>query len=255
MHAEIIINRHFPGINPLTFGYEDCAPSHSFGPAVRKSWLLHYVISGTGTFTREDQTFSLHAGEIFVIAPYVKHYYEADAETPWRYIWVSFESEISLPSAFSEAVIHCSGVGSIFEDMRRCCSMQSGKTAFLASRIWELIARIDDAGKQGNNYIREAIHCMNAEYMTDLSVAGLAQRLNLDRCYFSSLFKQQVGVSPSQYLMNLRLEKAADLMLQHELTPSVAAASVGYSDIFNFSKMFKKKYGCSPRQYIQENRV
>ena len=84
MHAEIIINRQFPGINPLTFGYEDCEPSHSFGPAVRTSWLLHYVVSGTGTFTREDQTYALRAGDVFVIPPYVQTSYEADAETPWR---------------------------------------------------------------------------------------------------------------------------------------------------------------------------
>ena len=128
--------------------------------------------------------------------------------------------------------------------------MQNGKSAFLASRIWELLALILEEGKKDSDYIEKALHCMRAEYMTELTVAGLAERLNLDRCYFSTLFTKQVGTSPSQYLMNLRLEKALELMLQHNQSPSVAAASVGYTDIYNFSKMFKKKYGCSPRQYI-----
>ena len=110
-----------------------------------------------------------------------------------------------------------------------------------------------ETGKKENDYIEKALHCINAEYMTDISVAQLAERLNLDRCYFSTLFSKQVGVSPSQYLMNLRLDRARELMLRHDQSPSVAAASVGYTDIYNFSKMFKKKYGTSPRRYIREH--
>ena len=248
--SEIIINEDYPGINPSSFGYQDCTASHSYGPAVRTHWLLHYVVSGCGIFRREGQEYALYAGDIFVIPPFLETYYEADALQPWRYIWVGFTSDIPLPKVFDSPVIRCPGLGNVFEDMRRCSTMQNGKSAFLASRIWELLALILEEGKKDSDYIEKALHCMRAEYMTDLTVAGLAERLNLDRCYFSTLFTKQVGTSPSQYLMNLRLEKALELMLQHNQSPSVAAASVGYTDIYNFSKMFKKKYGCSPRQYI-----
>lgn len=251
LHSEIIINENYSGINPMQFGYEDCAPSHAFGPAVRSHWLLHYVVSGCGIFRREGAEYRINPGEIFVIPPFLETYYEADSVQPWKYIWVGFSCDIQLPKAFENPVIRCAGVGKVFDDMRRCGNMQNGKSAFLASKIWEMLALILEEGKKENDYIEKAIHCINAEYMTDISVAQLAERLNLDRCYFSTLFSRQVGLSPSQYLMNLRLEKASELMLQHNQSPSVAAASVGYTDIYNFSKMFKKKYGCSPRQYIR----
>ncbi len=249
--SEIIINEDYPGINPVSFGYQNCTASHSYGPAVRTHWLLHYVVSGCGIFRREGQEHRLSAGDIFVIPPFLETYYEADATQPWRYIWVGFHSTVPLPGTFEQPIIRCPGAGKIFEDMRRCEQMQAGKSAFLASRIWELLSLILEEGKAENDYIEKAIHCMRAEYMTDLTVAGLAERLNLDRCYFSTLFTRQVGTSPSQYLMHLRLEKAAELMRFHSQSPSVAAASVGYTDIYNFSKMFKKKYGISPRQYIR----
>ena len=252
IHSEIIINEEYPGINPMQFGYENCAPSHAFGPAVRSHWLLHYVVSGSGIFRREGAEYRVDPGDFFVIPPFLETYYEADAAQPWRYIWVGFTSNIQLPKAFEKPVIRCAGAGKIFEDMRRCANMQNGKTAFLASRIWELLALILDEGKKENSYIEKALHFIQAEYMTDISVAQLAERLNLDRCYFSTLFTRQVGTSPSQYLVNLRLEKASELMLLHNQSPSVAAASVGYTDIYNFSKMFKKKYCCSPRQYIRD---
>lgn len=252
--SEIIINEDYVGINPCSFGYQDCTACHSYGPAVRTHWLLHYVVSGTGIFRREGQEYSLRAGDVFVIPPFLETYYEADAQQPWRYIWVGFTSDIPMPAAFDNAILQHPGMGSIFKSMRRCNSMQRGKSAFLTSRIWEMFSVLLESDKQENDYVKQAIHYMNAEYMTEISVAGLAHRLNLDRCYFSSLFTRQIGTSPSQYLVNLRLEKAAELMLCHGQTPSVAAASVGYPDIYHFSKMFKKKYGCSPRQYLQTGR-
>lgn len=253
IYSDIIINEDYPGINPVSFGYQDCTASHSYGPAVRTHWLLHYVVSGTGIFRREGQEYPLTAGDIFVIPPFLETYYEADAAQPWRYIWVGFHSSIPLPGAFDQPVIRCLGIGKVFEDMRRCDQMQAGKSAFLASRIWELLALILEEGKAENDYIEKALHCMRSEYMTNLTVSGLAERLNLDRCYFSTLFTRQVGTSPSQYLMHLRLEKAAELMRFHSQSPSIAAASVGYTDIYNFSRMFKKKYGISPRQYIRSS--
>lgn len=250
-HLEIIINEKYQGFNPIQFGYEDCKPSKSFGPTVRTFWLLHYVASGKGVFERNGERYEVNAGEIFVIPPFLETYYKADAENPWQYIWVGFETSFDLPDAFHLPVIRCPGVGTVFEDMRRCQDMDSGKSAFISSRLWELISIILESSKPKTDYIKKALHCIESEYMNELNVKILAEHLNLDRCYFSTLFTQHTGVSPAQYIMNYRLSCAADLMLTHGVSPTLAAASVGYSDIYNFSKMFKKKYGLSPRQYVK----
>ena len=89
-HNEIIIDRQYAGMNPMQFGYEDCASGHFYGPAVRTHWLLHYVESGTGLFEREGKQYQVKAGEIFVIPPYLECYYKADERDPWRYVWVGF---------------------------------------------------------------------------------------------------------------------------------------------------------------------
>ena len=253
-HSEIIINEEYAGYNPVQFGYEDCAPRHSFGPAVRSFWLLHYVVSGTGTFYREGRSYRVEAGEIFVIPPFLETYYEADGEHPWHYIWVGFTTERELPPVLSAPVIRCAGIGSVFEDMRRCGGMQSGKSAFLSSRIWEMMALLLEEKRAVPDHVEAALHCMRSEYMNGITVQEIADRMGLDRCYFSALFSRRIGEPPSQYLLNLRLEKAAQLMLAHGESPSVAAMSVGYGDIYNFSKMFKKKYGLSPRAYVRAAR-
>ncbi len=250
-HMEIIINEGYDGVNPLQFGYEDCKPSKYFGPTARTFWVLHYVISGTGIFERNRETYKVNPGDMFIIPPFLETFYQADAKNPYKYIWVGFDATFDLPEVFNSPVIHCPGVGAIFEDMRKCQTMSSGKSAFLSSRIWEIISLILESNKSEADYIKQALHCINSEYMNNISVKSLAARLNLDRCYFSTIFTQRTGISPSQYIMNIRLEKAADLMIAHGIPPSIAAPSVGYNDIYNFSKMFKKKFGISPRQYIK----
>ena len=252
-HYEMIIDKDYAGVNPVQFGYENCSPSHSFGPAVRSYWLLHYVISGYGRFEREGKTYRVAPGDMFVIPPYLETYYEADKDKPWHYIWIGFMADDKLSSVFSSPIIRCPGVGQVFEDMRRCSDMESGKSAFLGSRIWELISLILESDKDHVDYIEKAIHYIRSEYMYDINIGLLAERLNLDRSYFTTLFTQKIGVSPGRYLSNLRLEKAAELMSVYGESPTTAAMSVGYPDIYHFSKAFKQKYGCSPRQYCREN--
>lgn len=74
-------------------GYEACQPFHSYGPAVRPNYVIHYIISGKGTFTIGNRTYRLTAGQGFFLMPNVRTYYEADADDPWTYLWIGFDGE------------------------------------------------------------------------------------------------------------------------------------------------------------------
>ncbi len=252
---EIVIDQHYADFNPVQFGYEDCAPSHFYGPAVRTHWLLHYVVGGNGVFIREGQRYQLGAGDIFVIPPYLETYYEADEAHPWRYIWVGFTSERPLPNVLDAPVLHCPGAGEIFEEMKLCRRFEGGRSAFLSARLWDLMGLLLEQGRGEIGEVEKAINCIRSEYMTPLTVQGLADRLNLDRSYFSVLFKARTGLPPMQYLIRFRMEKAAELMVEHGECPSTAGISVGYPDLYHFSKVFKAHFGMSPREYIKQKRA
>lgn len=250
-HSEIITNYNYSGFNPVQFGYERCISSHSYGPAVRTHWLLHYVVSGFGYFTRNGITHKISPGHIFVIPPYEETYYEAAPDKPWYYIWIGFTTDQTLPKIFSQPVISCPNAGILFNEMLSCSVMDSGKSAFLSGCLWKLMSLLLEQGSIPSDYIDKALSCMHSEYMHRITIQDIADRLGLDRSYFYALFTQRMGISPSQYLINLRLTKAAELMIEHGERPSVAAASVGYEDLFHFSKIFKKYYGMSPKNYIK----
>ena len=96
--------------------------------------------------------------------------------------------------------------------------------------------------------VEAAVNMIHAEYMHTITVQNIADRVCLDRTYFSNLFRQRIGISPKQYLLKHRMEQAM-FFLQDGYSITVTAASVGYQDIYTFSKMFKRYFGNPPSNY------
>ena len=68
--------------------------------------------------------------------------------------------------------------------------------------------------------------------------------------YICKIFKQEMGESPINYLIRIRMEKARNLLLQEEgYSVKEIACLVGYEDIYQFSKLFKKYYGVAPSYF------
>lgn len=250
-----IVNQHYQDINPLICGYEDCAPSHGYGPAVRDYWLLHYVLEGEGVFRIGEKEYHLHASQVFVIRPGELTYYEADRERPWRYIWIGFDSSVAMPQALNGDVLTLPQARPLFEAMIKIGEMTAGKEACLCGKIWELLGILSLEHKktgQRELYIRQAKNFMETEYMMGITVSTVASRLGLDRSYFSNMFKVNEGKSPQQYLNEIRMRQAATQLVDLGYTVTETAASVGYADVFAFSRMFKQYYGVSPREYCRK---
>ncbi len=252
LHIETVIESDFCDINPMQFGYENCDKSHSYGPAVRTHWLIHYVVSGKGFFEIGGKKYTIGAGQMFVIPPFVETYYEADRENPWEYIWIGFTTKGELPISLDD-VIYCPKAELIFERMKKCAENENGRTAFLCARIWDLFSVLLENKKNEISYVEKALSCIHSEYSNQITVQDIADRLGLNRSYFSMIFKNETGVSPVQYIVDYRMKVAASLMINQGMNVTVAANSVGYTDIFTFSKMFKRYYGVSPKKYILEN--
>lgn len=82
-----------------------------------------------------------------------------------------------------------------------------------------------------------------------ITVADIAQSVELSPSRLFDLFKSQVGLSPFRYLKNARLERARQLLETTLLTIKVVAAEVGYNDCSHFMREFKKAYDSTPSEY------
>lgn len=240
-------------INPLVCGTEDCAPGHLWGPAQREFYLLHYVFSGKGWFETPRGRYDVEPGQIFVIRPFETVRYRADKAEPWVYGWVGFACGFSLDSALTWDVLDAPECAHIFRSMGDAGHVQAGREWYICAKVYELLALLSAAAvprqDDASQYVRMAQNYIESMYVEPIKIAQIAQYLSLNRSYFSKIFKAHTGKSPQEYLVDFRLQKAAELLATRNLPPGEVARQVGYSDVFNFSRMFRRRYGVSPSYY------
>lgn len=105
----------------------------------------------------------------------------------------------------------------------------------------------DAAIDKAKEYIRENYGS------EEISLNGVAMAVNLSPAYFSALFKKSAGESFVDYLSNIRVNKAKELLCCTLMQVSEIAYEVGYKDYRYFGKVFKKYTGLTPREYQRKH--
>lgn len=245
-HNYLLTNRHFSDLNPLVAGEHICDPGHKFGPAVRKYTLIHFVTAGTGTIEVRGTTHKVVAGQAFIITPDEVTCYQADKADPWHYHWIGFDGGLSHRFQELPAVIQ---VGTDpFCHLDQLCNDPSVAEYLLASRLFELYAALFSNHSGKSPHVTRVKNYIRSSYMHPIRVEQIAEELNLDRRYLSRLFKEEMGRSLQDFLVEVRMEESVRL-LQQGCSVKEAACLVGYEDVSNFSKMFKRHFGKSPNTY------
>jgi AraC-like DNA-binding protein len=89
--------------------------------------------------------------------------------------------------------------------------------------------------------------------MLPLTLPMIAERAGVSVGHYTVLFKRSTGLTFSQYLRQIRIEKAKQLLRQTDLSASEIARQVGYADYFHFSRTFKRETGCSPAAFAKQS--
>ena len=241
-----ITNKQFSDLNPVLCGRQNCAGGHSFGPHMREYCLLHYVTAGRGTFYTGGQAYPVMQNQIFIIRPHELTTYTADGKQPWSYIWAGFTG--TLAERFSTLSPVVSLTTNLFYEMLECDTLKSCREEYLASKLFALYCLLFEGGNAQSDYVKQASDYIDANYMHDISICDVARIIGVERTYLAKIFKEKKQVSMQDYLINVRLSRAARL-LERGYPVAESAAIAGYRDPFNFSKMFKQRYGISPAGY------
>lgn len=257
-------------LNLYQYGEENCAKGHSFGPAVRRHYLFHYVISGHGVLHSEFGAFPVAAGEGFLIYPQDVTTYCADPRDPWHYMWLEVDGLIA-GKMFEECrlsrrapVYRPAEYGDEPDTLRylRQIIAQGERHRLTAIGLCYLFfSALVTSTPQGaaerqsdrTQHLRKAVKYLENRYHEPLTVAGLAAYCNLNRSHLCRLFKQEFGVGPKEYLLKLRMNIAVSLLCNSQTAIKVVGISVGYENQLHFSKAFKQVYGLSPAKWRLQN--
>lgn len=250
---------------PVQYGEEQCEGGHSFGPAIRNFYIIHYVYKGSGTLKIENKIYKIHEKQFFIIYPHCNAYYEADKDNPWEYGWLEFDGTASIGLVNEAGFSHDHHVmddnGSVGEVLKSIIDCGMCRYSKLMSRVWSFFEATAEnnmlrAAEQDNVklYITDAESYIISRIHGNVTVNEVASYLNIDRSYLSRIFKQEKGMSPKQYIMAMKMEMAAESLKKANSSVKAAAAGIGYTAQQDFSKAFRKKYGMSPSEWRKKNR-
>ncbi|MCX7774195.1 MAG: AraC family transcriptional regulator [Clostridia bacterium] len=255
-------------LNLYRCGFEECAPGHAWGPGVRDHYIVHLILSGKGSFSTNGETMLLSEGQGFLVAPGQIVRYEADSLHPWTYTWAGFhglKAEAFLKKAGLSS--HCpvfsyggdEQLRTALGDLVLAAKDPNSSELTLTGRLYLFLANLIKNQRQSgtaalpgytsDRYVMKAIEYIEKNYSAALSVSELAKSLKIDRSYLSALFTRHLKVSPQEFIIQYRMDKAAELLKNPLLSIGDVARSVGYEDPLQFSKTFRKTKGESPRRY------
>lgn len=250
-------------------GLSRTEPFHSFGPAIKPHYLIHFILSGKGRFSIGGKEYPLEQGYGFLIPPEELAFYQADEQDPWTYVWVGFsgtlapdlvksmglslsspifrsEKEKELYQAVKDMMEH--NTFGVANDLRR-----NGQLHLFLSLIAESVP-IEEKGEssRADNYVRRAVEFIQGNYCNPIKITDVADYVCINRSYLYTLFKDAMGMSPQQFLTTFRITKAAELLQMTDLPVESIALSCGYSDPIVFTKSFKQMKEMSPSSYRKE---
>jgi len=109
--------------------------------------------------------------------------------------------------------------------------------------------------EQTNDIVSKAKFYITDHYNKDISLDDVSRSVNISPYYFSKLFKDETGENFIEFLTNIRMEKAKELLNHSDYSIKEICILVGYSDPNYFSRIFKKNMGNTPTEYREGGRL
>ena len=247
-------------------GRQKCVPGYKWGPGVRDHFLMHYISSGSGIYTTGGQTRHLHKGDLFLAFPDTEIFYQADVEDPWTYEWVGFagtdaatligRTDFSSDQLVLRQLTYGADVQNhirrIYDAFGNTFCDTVKMTGELYLLLGLLIANASHPVTQSvasSENVSRAIDYISSRYSYSLTVSDIASFVGVSRSTLFREFREELHLSPKEYLDRYRIRRASTLLRDTDLTIASVAASVGYDNGLYFSKAFRRMTGMTPSEY------
>lgn len=257
----------------LAAGHFDELPGYVVErPSGCHDWLLIYTVRGHGLFSYSDETFQTQAHDVVLISPNTPHRYEAPSTTNrWELLWTHFlprpewrawlkwqapargwgrlrvtdrTCRKQILARFKETV----GLTLGYRHHREALALNSLEAVLLCCHEQVVAER----GQALDPRITDVLDYVCRQLDQTLSVQDLAQQCHLSPSRFAHLFREQMEMTPQQFVERQRIERARELLEHTGYTVAEIAHEVGFESAFYFSRRFKHISGVSPSAFRRQ---
>ena len=227
--------------------------------------LLVYVCSGNFNLELESGTYSAGPGQVLFFDCRQPHYYYAEDDLEFFFVHFDGPKAHELCKYINETsgvLIDSPNNAKIGQLMREMIDFHDagGTESVLAgsNRIYRLLALLENPlsssrVRKNDDSLSKAIAYIRSHIGEKITLHQLAEIAGLSDYYFSHLFKEMTGLSPSNFIIYSRIDQAKSLLLTTDLSVAEIAAQVGYPNSSNLITLFTQRVGCSPAQFRRQN--
>lgn len=248
---------------PVEMGYYAVARHHfRERPSGEPNWILVHCIAGSGTVGIDDQIYTLSANQVICLPPNAAHFYGASQNDPWSILWCHFSAGGAYATMVARPTreILSSGRQQLVkkrwtEFFDLCSKTYQFENAVCASNLLRLLLSEiyllpdQQSPNMENARLEIAIRHIKHHLSERKTLCQLADDLGTSRSALSELFHRAYQTGPIEYMIQLRIDKACELLRFSTLRIYEVATELGYSDPLYFSRQFKQIVGVSPKQY------
>ena len=243
-------------------GCEHCHPRYRIDRSGFPFYSIEFVAKGKGEVIREGKKFNLLAGKVFSYGPHITYLMTTQADAPFVKYFVDFTGPDApkMLRKFGPAlgsVVQVSApdvIIRIFEDLIKNGQTGSSYSPLICAAVLQhLIFKIAETSIIEKTRSIASFYtyqkCKEIIQKNCLALRGLekiADQCHIDSAYLCRLFKRFDSQSPYQYLMQMKMNLAAQRLQSPDSSVKEVAQEFGFSDPFNFSRVFKRIFGIPP---------
>ena len=223
--------------------------------------VIHYIVSGRGFFKLNGVGFSMKTGDLFYSPAGSTLLQKSNDVDRWRkkYIVMHGAWFDTMMKLFQLSSIYhfqnIESVSSIFDQVIRLHNQFLPNRDEAASLLlFHLVWRIWNKKENKTYYSSEVNHTriyLEEKLFSKPDLDYIAQITGFSRSHLQAKFRSEIGMSPYKYFLQLKLEKAKELLLLQHLSIPETAGVLGFYDRFHFSRMFKARFGVSPAAFCE----
>lgn len=233
---------------------------------ILEEYQINYITEGSGILETKEGRYNINPGSIILLRPGMWHRYKPHKNLGWREHYIGFNgmyADYLLGTEFFDAehpVVHVGFQDNILAPFFRILDIikdekpgyqqiTSGLLIQIMGNMVSCLKNKDFEGKDIERKIRQARIYFRDNLNKNIDAEKLADELNLGYSYFRRMFKKFTGISPVQYHLMLRLQRAKDLLVSTDMSVKEIAIDLGFQSIFYFTRIFRKKIGITPTDF------
>jgi len=227
---------------------------HSFHMTRRKTYGLSFCISGQITYTMNEKTYVSVPGFAVLLPKGGTYTLSGDKEGIFPLINFDAEAfdcrEITVLPLVNPAA--CLQNFNVLREL----SLRGEHRLKQYSLFYDILSLVSPEEMPKSDILEPALRYISENLQrTDLSNTDLARQLGISEVYLRKLFAAHCGKSPKQYILDARIQKAKELLLDTRCSVTAISELCGFASLYHFCRVFKQRTGFSPTQFSNNNRV